>query len=124
MNHHGSVVLFGQAPLFQKSYLSYSSPRDESNNRDRTDNHYYIEDSSLEYLYRNVKYILSVHTLLHCCTNHRGQMEKEDTAPAYNEIGAGSFVPTLIPSFPYIRTYWLVSNGRDYFTRYRLVGHD
>jgi hypothetical protein len=30
----------------------------------------------------------------------RGQMEKEDTAPAYNEIGAGSFVPTLIPSFP------------------------
>jgi len=59
-----------------------------------------IEHSSMESLYRNVKYMLSVHILLHCYTNHRGQMEKEDTAPAYNEIGAGSFVPTLIPSFP------------------------
>lgn len=67
---------------------------------EQTNNLYYIEDSSLEYLYHKVKNILSVHTLLHCYTNHRGQMEKEDTASAYNEIGAGSFVPTLIPSFP------------------------
>lgn len=44
-------------------------------------------------------------------TNHRGQMEKEDTAPAYIEIGAGSFVPTLIPSFPSLVTYWLIPNG-------------